>query len=286
VLSSNHATGNRNREDSIAGLSRDDVLRAMEANLWGLWSNFGRGSDCALYDEPDALYYDTPIPTLPYNTVLRFSAAEQADERIDAIIQHYQQRAVPHIWVVHPSSQPVDLSERLLKRGLAQVEVLNGMAADLAELPDPESAPEGIDIREVCDEDEIHRFFELIAWRWNVPPEAVPYLKGFNEPVQIGTSDAKGRCWLAWRDGEPVAKVVLYCGGGAAGLYGVMTRPEARGQGLASILTLVAFRAAREESGHRLGVLQSSPIAESLYARLGFRPVAPFKLFAAETFQV
>ena len=77
----------------------------------------------------------------------------------------------------------------------------------------------------------------------------------------------------------PVSKVVLNLDAGAAGIYGVATRPEARGSGLARMLTLHALHAARD-AGHTLGVLHSSPKAVGLYEKIGFRAVAPFSVFA------
>lgn len=266
----------------IAGFLENTVLRALEHNLWELWSWFGRGPGCALHDEGDALWFDTPIPTLPYNGVLRFAVTSAVDRRIDSIIEHYQRRRVAFLWVIHPSSLPSDLGERLHKRGLAEVEVCSGMAVNLADLPDPPSAPEGFEIHEVDDEMATNRLIEFAAWRWHVPAEAQPHLSAYNQVLCIGTPSAKVRCWMAWRDGVPVSKVVLHCAAGAAGIYAVATKPEARGQGLASILTLEALRTARQ-AWYQLGVLHSTPMAQKLYAALGFHDVAPFRLFASET---
>ena len=265
-------------DDTIAGLPKDVVVQALEENLWEMWSHFGRGPGCTLHDESGALWFDTPIPILPYNAVLRFAVANNVDQRIDSLVQHYERRGVPFLWFVHPSSLPADLSDRLHDRGLREVEVVPGMAADLADLPEPAQTPGGIEIREVTDESDASRLFELVAWRWHVPPEAVAHLNALNEQFQVGTPSAKVRCWLAWQEGIPVAKAVLHIAAGAAGLHGVATRPQARRRGLARTLTLEAFRAARQAGCH-LGVLHSTPMAESLYARLGFRKVAPFRIF-------
>ena len=59
------------------------------------------------------------------------------------------------------------------------------------------------------------------------------------------------------------------------------TKPEARGLGIASILMVVAMRAAKE-MGHEVVVLDSSPLAVKLYQRLGFVTVTNFRLFAHE----
>jgi len=60
----------------------------------------------------------------------------------------------------------------------------------------------------------------------------------------------------------------------------VATRIEAHGMGLASILMDVGMKAAKE-MGHDLCVLDSSPLAEKLYKRLGFTTLALFRLFSS-----
>jgi GNAT superfamily N-acetyltransferase len=256
-----------------------DAVRALEENLWALWSRFGRGDGCTLHEERDALWYDTPISVLPYNAVLRFCVDQDADRRIDALFDHYRRRGVPFFWIVHPSARPADLAQRLRRRGLEQIEECAGMSADLAALPPPPSPPAGTRIAEVTSADRLGDFLELVAWRWNIPAAAAASLPAVTRAFELGVPGSAARVWLAWQGGVPVAKVGLYLAAGAAGLYGVATRPQARGQGLARALTLHAFSAARD-AGHRLGVLHSTPMARSLYDRLGFRSHAGFGIFA------
>jgi GNAT superfamily N-acetyltransferase len=281
----NHQTAGElesvDREVNIVGFPKDTVLRAIEHNLLEMWSNFGRGPGCTLCDEGDALWIDTPIPTLPYNAVLQFMVTSDIDRRIDLILDHYQRRQVAYMWMVHPSSMPSDLGERLIERGLKEVEVVSGMAANLDDLIDPLAAPERFEIHEVDNETAKNYLLEFVAWRWHVPTEAKPHLYAFNQVFHIGTPSAKIHCWLAWHEGAPVSKVVLYCAAGAAGIHGVSTKPEARDKGLASILTLEALQAARK-AGYKLSVLHSTPMAQSLYEKLGFHHVAPYRIFASE----
>jgi ribosomal protein S18 acetylase RimI-like enzyme len=243
-----------------------------------MWSRFGRGEACALHEHEDALYFDTPIPTLPYNAVLRFRVATDADRRIDAVFEHYRQRDVPFFWLVHPSARPSDLAERLMARGFEETEMLPGMAMDLRELEEPAAPAGGIEIREAFASD-TESLLELVAWRWEVPSEVVPKLTGVTRAFEVGVPGSAIRSWVARRDGVAVSKVVMNLDAGAAGIYGVATKPEARGLGLARMLTLHALHAARD-AGHTLGVLHSSPMAVGLYEKIGFRAVAPFSVFA------
>lgn len=265
--------------EGIPGYSKEEVIHQIELNLWETWSNFGRGPGCTLHDEDDALWFETPIPILPYNTVLRFQVEQDADQRIDAIIHRYTERNVAQLWIVHPSSKPDDLPARLARRGLHEIEIAPGMARSLDHLPEPPPMPEGLEIHEAIEDKDLMELYGLAAWRWGVPEEHRPQLKQLIDEFKVGERTSNTRFWLAWRDGKPISKIALYNGSGSAGIYAVATRPEARGLGIASILMNVAMKSARE-MGHTLVVLDSSPLAENLYKRLGFITVAPMRLYS------
>jgi hypothetical protein len=74
--------------DDISDANDQAAVQGLERNLWEMWSRFGRGDGCALHEEADAIWIDTPIPTLPYNAVLRFAAEDDVDRRIDALFDH------------------------------------------------------------------------------------------------------------------------------------------------------------------------------------------------------
>jgi GNAT superfamily N-acetyltransferase len=266
--------------EGIPGYSKEEVIHQVELNLWETWSNFGRGPGCTLHDEGDALWFETPIPILPYNTVLRFQVEQDVDQRIDEMVNRYSDRNVAQLWIVHPSSQPSDLPERLVQRGLQEIEIAPGMARSLDHLPDPPLMPEGLEIREAIEDRDLMELYGLAAWRWGVPEEYRPQLKQMIEKFKIGERTSSTRFWLARSDGVPVSKIGLYNGSGSAGIYAVATKPEARGLGIASILMNVAMKAARD-MGHKLVVLDSSPLAEKLYKRLDFITVTPLRLYSS-----
>lgn len=265
--------------ENIAGFPIDEVVHQVELNLWETWSNFGRGPGCSLHDEGDVLWFETPIPVLPYNTVLKFQVENNIDKRVDALVNRFKERNVPQLWIVHPSYRPKDLPERLEKRGLQEIEIAPCMGRGLENLPDMLPLPDGVEIREAVGEQDLMELYGLAAWRWGVPEEFRPQLSQMIAKFEIGERTSNARFWLAWKDGVPISKIGLYKGSGSAGIYGVATKPEARGMGLASILMVTAMQAAKD-MGYKLAVLDSSPLAEKLYQRLGFTTVAPLRLYS------
>jgi GNAT superfamily N-acetyltransferase len=263
----------------IPGHPPEEIVRLVEENLWATWSNFGRAPGCTLHDEGDLLWFETPIPFHPYNTVLKFQVEQDVDRRIDELLGHLATRGVPVLWIVHPSGRPHDLADRLRARKLQEFETAPGMVRTLEDLPEAPPLPDGVEIREAHEDTDLGVLSEFAAWRWGVPEAHRPQLHDILTRFQIGRPDSKTRMWMAYKDGVPISKVGLYDGPGSAGIYAVATKPAARGLGIATILMVVAMRAAKE-MGHEVVVLDSSPMAEKLYQRLGFVTVTNFRLFA------
>jgi len=217
-----------NEITGIAGFSMEEVIRQVELNIWEVWSNFGRGPGCALHDEGDVLWFETPIPVVPYNTVMKFQVQENIDQKIDAIVNYFRERHVTQLWFVHPSASPKDLPERLLKRGLQEAELAPGMARSLENLLEPPPLPEGVEIRRAVTQEDLREVNEFAAWRWGLPDEYHAQLHEIINTFKIRQPGTKTHFWLAWKDGVPILKIGLYYGSGSAGIYGVVTKPEAR----------------------------------------------------------
>ena len=255
-----------------------DLVKPVEENLWSMWAQFGRGEGCLLIDEPDLMRFETPLAKIPYNSVFRFRLADDVDPRVDQIVSQYERRGVPLMWVLHPTAEPTDLATRLKARGLEDAETVAGMARGLTDLPKNERLADGVTIDEVtladCDD-----FIDLVSWRYELQPMDVPALRSVMTAARFGAPGSPTRGLIARRDGQSLSKIVVHFGAGVAGIYGVATRSEARGLGLARHLTIRALEIARD-GGADLCVLHSTPMAVSLYSALGFEFVADLVLYS------
>jgi ribosomal protein S18 acetylase RimI-like enzyme len=254
----------------------DASIGALESNFWSVWRQFGRAPGCALHEADGAVWFETPITVPPYNMVVRFTGG--GGVTIDAILNRFRARKVPPLWVVHPTS-PTDLTQCLAERGLVEVEEVTGMVANLADLPAAPPVPAGVEIHAVTPSQDFEPFLEYVAARWEVPLAERPTLAAIVRSFRVGGEHSLTRAWLFVKDGKVLAKAGTHDTDDVVGLYGVATKPEARGLGLARLVCLTALQAARER-GQRVGVLHSTPMAVSLYRAMGFREVAPFRLYA------
>lgn len=260
---------------------RSTFLRELEENLWETWSTYGYGPGCSLHQDGGVIWYETPVPIIPYNGVLKFKVQTNTDEVIKGIIEHFREKNAQFMWIHHPSAGPPDLRERLLRHGLNDVEPIPGMARTLDDLEPVPSLPDDIEIRKVESERDASAFYQFAAWRWNVPEQYQAEYESIVSTFRIGKPGSKTHMWQAWRGGQPVAKAGMYLSDGSAGIYAVVTKPEARRLGLARALTLAALHEARS-LGYRVAVLHSTPMAEKLYQSIGFETMAEFRLFASD----
>ena len=212
---------------------------------------------------------------------------EDADRRIAEILAADRAAGTGCIWWVAPSDTPADLRSRLAAAGLTLEGTAPAMAADLADVPLDEPAPDGLEIVPVTDAGTLDGFLTIIAadwmewnggeptpvqqrtlaaWRTQIPPKLAA------EPVPLR--------WIGRADGKVVATSRIAIGAGVAGLYAISTLTEYRGRGFGRAMTIAALRAARS-IGYRIAVLQASELGYGIYRRLGFRELFQYDVYVA-----
>ncbi len=156
---------------------------------------------------------------------------------------------------VHESE--ADIWSELGDRGFAVVESTRVMGMSLTDLPpDPGGAA------------------EIVAADW---PTYLAYLHGFGLPeALLSDVDPEAFHVLAARDdGEVVATALAFDHAGDCGIFNTTTQERARRRGLATALTAQHLREAAARCCDT-ATLQSTPMAERVYASVGFRDLGRF----------
>jgi GNAT superfamily N-acetyltransferase len=104
----------------------------------------------------------------------------------------------------------------------------------------------------------------------------IDYGSGFRRtyPVSL-VDDPAFRLVVAYADEEPVSGAAAVISAGVVGIYAVGTREEARHRGFGTAVTWAAI-AAGVRAGTTTAILQSSPMAETVYRAMGFREVCRY----------
>jgi ribosomal protein S18 acetylase RimI-like enzyme len=134
-------------------------------------------------------------------------------------------------------------------------------------LPDA-SPPPGVTLHRVETPDDAVAFADVQGRAYatyGMPPDVTPLALGHVDVLRAPHIVT----WLARQGGAPVAGAMVILSHGIAGIYWVGTVPEARGRGLAELVTRAAGNTGFD-LGAPLVVLQASEMGEPVYRRMGY----------------
>ena len=221
-----------------------------------------------------------PIPSvnLVFGAHLDGLDDRAVERRIDEAIAWFDERSLPFVWWVLPSSEPRDLRDRLAARGFAVLPgAMPAMAVDLDGPPRP-VVPPGVEIVRVRDASTYRTYCDTLAAGFDAPAE---FADAWFRLVDLGFGDELAlRMFLARTvlDGRPVGTGMAVLAGDTVGLYSIGTLADARGRGIGRAMTLTGMRAGYD-AGCRTALLEATDAGYPLYISLGFRTITMIELF-------
>ncbi len=220
------------------------------------WQYLASGSPGAEMIEVDgaaiAIFVHSPDREFLNNAMLARGAGNPSPV-LEAIERAYASRDVERyaVWV-HESE--VTVAREVMARGYGLDSSTRTMAMSIADLAEVDTSM--LDLVEPT----LERFW------------AVDGLDGLVPDL----SAERAHFYVARSNGEDAAMLMAFDHDGDCGIYMVGTRPAARRRGLATALSAHAIAQARER-GCTSASLQSTEIAEGVYARVGFRDLGRFE---------
>jgi hypothetical protein len=169
-------------------------------------------------------------------------------------------------WEVGSNATPADLVERLLDLGLVDDEP-TPVAVGMVLTEPPAQAAQGVQVRRATTADEHLAAARIAAVAFGMPEPTEP--RPENDPNNV--------VYLAYLDGEPVARASAAFGEHAVSLFGGSTLPEARGRGAYRALVAARWVDAVARGTPAL-VTQASPMSRPILAQLGFREVCEIRI--------
>ena len=266
--------------NSVIDSSPTPLVEAVENNLLGHVSFIQERLPGMLVQRHNGLaIVDSGLASDTFNKILAARLADdEADARIDQALAEVRRTGRPFTWWIGPCSRPLDLEERLRRRGLREQERELGMTIDLAAAPAQVPHPEATTIRRVTTAAQLADFAGVLA-HLSDPPDA-NLLRFFESASDILlTPDCPMRLFVAYVDNRPAAVSELFIGGGIAGVHMVGTAEAFRRRGLGMALTWTVLDEGRRR-GLTIGALQASAAGQSVYERLGFQPCGHYVEYA------
>jgi ribosomal protein S18 acetylase RimI-like enzyme len=196
----------------------------------------------------------------------RFRAAELDDVRAEIHAQLRERGRTACTWEVGTHATPDDLVERLYALGLVDDEP-TALAVGMVLDREPAAPPEGVEIRRVENDEDLHEADRIAAVAFGGPtPTTRRYVPEPNHAV-----------YLAFVDGRPAARASASFGALGATFFGGATLPEARGRGAYRALVAARWEDAVARGTPRV-VTQAGPMSRPILAALGFREVCEIRI--------
>lgn len=196
----------------------------------------------------------------------------EIEPAVEEVVAWFQERGAPFLfWWFGPGSNPSGLAEALTAHGFeVNIEGDPSMIVELRALNEDIRTSDNFRIVRAADRQTLEDWGGAFAAAFEIPEWAGQ--AWVDATLAFGIEDAPWTLYVGYQDDTPVATNILFNGAGVAGLYGVGTIPEARGQGIGAAITLQPLLDARAQ-GMQYGALFATEMGEPVYRRLGFRLV-------------
>ncbi len=249
-------------------LSDEEAVRLADLNYAQSFGLLGRhASGGSVHEGPGILSAITgPIAWLNVTVVYEKLADPAAEVRRAA--DFYRKAGADFVMRVRVGFDP-DTQQVMQELGLQKADQLPGMVlSPVAEIPAP---PNDLTIVD-WDVGSLPTHNEIIAASFGMPLQLADDLM---TPALLNT---RLHGYIGYIDGQPVGTSALVASDGVAGVYNVATLPEYRGRGIGEAMTWHAVRKG-VEAGCVIGSLQASAMGQPVYARMGFRTIAPYESY-------
>lgn len=257
-------------KDILQDVSSSSLVTAIESNLFAFLPLFELCPQAEIHDDPQLLWSLTDIPFPLFNSIMRARIApDDVNAAIEAAMTRGREKNVPILWWTGPTTKPSDLGMYLNMHGFTREDDAPGMALNLRSLNTDFPVPDGLTFEKVKDAERLKQWHYPFAAGFGMPDFAVNALIDLFEQISF-VNQLPLLHYTGWLEGKPVAAGSVYLAAGVAGIYNVVTVPEARRKGIGTLITLALLREA-QMAGYRISILHTSKMGLSVYRQLGFQ---------------
>lgn len=198
--------------------------------------------------------------------------AEEADRKIDEIIDYHRQRNIGFQWWVMPHDTPIDLRERLEKHGIilaGDAVTMARIGLDATDIPiNPDMTVEKLDGYDLAAIDALAEI-TMVCFNWTQAQidERKP---GWIERMRDERFREREANFMARINGQPVGHGRIILQSGIAYFGGAGVLPEFRGKRVYSTLLRRRLEYAHER-GYHIAAINAEPLSRPIVERYGFK---------------
>lgn len=202
------------------------------------------------------------IPHPLFNAIMHLSCDENVNETVDSII-HAAPYNTPISFWLHSQNQTENLKEIITKKGFHPIIVcpLMSWSTQSIDMPPCDIQPANMEI-----------FHDILAATFH-------FDKAIKEGYAHLLERANAENYLLYLDGKPIGTGTLFFNGKVGAVFNIAILPDYQKNGYGKILMQFLMQKAYALNAEKL-ILLSSPDAEKLYLKLGFKKELDIEIYA------
>jgi len=250
------------------------VIQALEDNMSGKFVYLPNLSSDMTVNDNHITIINTHQPIDMFNIICKAKTNEIT--QLQHAIEIFKKEKLPFAWWTGFQNEPNDICNQLAKLHLHRTENELGMAIILSKLPSKNKF-QGLEIKNVNNDSLLDNFIRVLT---ELLPNDKNAIKNFYFNTKKFILDVNGllKLYVGYLNDKPVATSALFSYAGVAGIWDIVTLPEARRKGIGTDMTLHALEEGKK-LGFSIGVLTASDEGQFVYKKLGFLPMQQFYIY-------
>lgn len=249
-------------------LSDEDAVRLADLNYAHSFRLLGQCAVGGSVHEAPGILSAITGPIVWLNVTVVYETLADPASAVRRCVDFYRAAGADFVMRVRVGFDP-DTQQAMRELGLQTADQMPGMVLNpVADIPAPPDALTIVD----WDARSLSTYNEIMAVSFAAPLELM------NNLISPDLLNSPTHGYLGYVGGRPVTTSALIASDGVAGVYNVATVPEYRGRGIGEAMTWHAVRKG-VEAGCVIGSLQASAMGQPVYARMGFRTIAPYESY-------
>jgi GNAT superfamily N-acetyltransferase len=257
-------------------IEKKEISKRIEEHLSRHWLYLAH-TEGSMYADDEGFKY---ISARPYNRVLYADWTDERETDIDRLLREHDREGDPLMWIVGPSTKPVDIDRLLAAKHFRYLEDWTGMAVALTGGSFNRTSCDDVEIKRVLDEKDLKKWVDVYVEGYQKPEKGKEAIfRRFRQILNM--KQANYQLYLGLYRGEGAVAGVLFQDENTAGLYCITTAPAMRRKGLAvAYLEYVLSEAAQQ--GATSCILHATEAGKPAYEKLGFQSYCSFRVYLLE----
>ncbi len=197
------------------------------------------------------------------------SKSRMEESKVIETLKQYKDAGKPVLWTVFPRTKPENIQELFKKNGVLHLERNLLMHFDMTNLDENQKLPKGLLIKQIDDIKSLSEWAKLYAIGFGLTDSIKNFM--INEHADLFLDKTiSGKHYIAYLNSKPVGASSVFMANGVAGIYNVVTAPDARRRGIGEAVTKRAMTAGKK-AGYVYATLQATKKGLPVYQKIGYK---------------